>query len=334
MKRAFVLMVLPALLVALAVAQTPGASSNPDQTIKGCLGGSDGNYTLAEDNTGHIFKITTSTVDFKQHLGHEVTLIGHRTSTASSAAADSSFTITELNIISDHCAVVAAAPTATVTTPAETAVTLAAAAEVPVVTTSSTVPETAISLDGTAALPVPAVSTPEKTAVTPNAADAPPAETAITPAADAAAATAAVETPWDKPAAESADRTLPVHSRRRPATSAAVATPPAVTASTSSETASTPAATSPVPPASTPSDTAGAQDASAATPIVPAKRGALWLLITLAVLVIAIGTLVPFLSRWRKRKMLERPGAPNLSLTREASSDQAKSDPQEPRKAA
>jgi hypothetical protein len=57
-------------------------------------------------------------------------------------------------------------------------------------------------------------------------------------------------------------------------------------------------------------------------------------LIAFAVLVIVIGTMVPFLSRWRKRKSLERTGAPNLSFTREASSDQGKSDSQEPRKAA
>jgi hypothetical protein len=57
-------------------------------------------------------------------------------------------------------------------------------------------------------------------------------------------------------------------------------------------------------------------------------------LISLGVLIIVIGILVPSLSRWRKRKSLERTDAPNLSLTREASSDQDKSDPQVPRKAA
>jgi len=57
-------------------------------------------------------------------------------------------------------------------------------------------------------------------------------------------------------------------------------------------------------------------------------------LIAFAVLVIVIGILTPSLSRWRKRKSLARTGAPNLSLTREASSDQSKSDPQGPRKVA
>jgi len=89
MKRAFLLIVVPALLVALGFSQTPTPSVNTDQTnIKGCLGGSDGNYTVAEDNTGHTFKITTSGVDLKQYLGHDVTLIGQRATGATSAAAD------------------------------------------------------------------------------------------------------------------------------------------------------------------------------------------------------------------------------------------------------
>ena len=102
MKRVFLLVVVPALLVALGFAQTPAASVNTDQTIKGCLGGSDGNYTVVEDGTGHIFKISAASVDFKQHLGHDVTLIGHKASGASSAAVDNSYVVTELNMISEH----------------------------------------------------------------------------------------------------------------------------------------------------------------------------------------------------------------------------------------
>jgi hypothetical protein len=50
-------------------------------------------------------------------------------------------------------------------------------------------------------------------------------------------------------------------------------------------------------------------------------------MILLAVLVIALATIAPFLFRWRKRKMLERTGSPNLSLTHEASSDRDKPEP-------
>ena len=77
MKKVFLLIVVPALLVALGFAQTPAASINSDQTsIKGCLGGTDGNYTVVEDNTGRTFKITTSSVNLKPHVGHEMNLTG------------------------------------------------------------------------------------------------------------------------------------------------------------------------------------------------------------------------------------------------------------------
>jgi len=321
MKRVFLLIVVPALLAALGFAQTPAASINTDQTIKGCLAGSDGNYTVMEDNTGHIFKITTDSVDFKQHLGHDVTLIGHRTSGASSAAADNSFAVTELNMISEHCAAVAAAPTATVTTPAETTVTPDAAAGAPVAATSSTVAETAITPAVDAAAPVePVAPLAER-----------PAETASAPVVDPVAPAAIVSTPT----AAAADPTrLPATSRKLSAPPDAAATTTAVIASTSSETAITPdaVATTPAAPASTSSEAASTPDAIATTPAAPARHGALFLLILLAVLVIVIGTLVPFLGRWRKRKMLERTGAQNLSFTREASSDQDK--PEQPRKAA
>ena len=309
MKRAFLLIVVPALLVALGFAQTPAASINTDQSnIKGCLGGSDGNYTVVEDGTGHIFKITTNSVDFKQHLGHDVTLIGHRASGASSAAADNSFAVTELNMISEHCAAAAAAPTATVSTPSETTVTPDAAATAPAATIS-TLPETAVIPAADAASPAATVSTPTETAVTPAAVAAPPAETAVTPPADAAAPVATVTTPSETVSTPAA------RPQRLSKTPAAVATTPAVTASSSSETASTPAA--------------------AATPPAATSRGwSVSFLIAFAVLVIFLGTMVPVFSRWRKRKVLERTGAQNLSFTREASSDQGKSDQPGPRKAA
>jgi hypothetical protein len=347
MKRVFLLVVVPALLVALGFAQTPAASVNTDQTIKGCLGGSDGTYTVVEDGTGHIFKISAASVDFKQHLGHDVTLIGHKASGASSAAVDNSFVVTELNMISEHCAVAAAAPIAATGTRAETIATpdAAAAAAGTIITPA----ETSVTPAADPASPAATVNTPAETAVVPDvaatpsagtaviaeAAVTPPSETTVTPAASAPAA--AASTPWDKPAADTADPTrLPDRSRRRSATPDATAITPPVTDNTPAETASAPdaAAASPAVTPSTPSATAGIPDAAATTPAVPARRGALGLLIALAVLVIVIGTLVPFISRWRKQKSLERTGAPNLSFTREASSDEVKSDQPAPRKAA
>ena len=130
MKRVFLLMVVSGLLVTLGLAQTPDAGSNTDQAnVKGCLGGSDGNYTVAEDGTRQVLKITSSSVDLKPHLGHDVNLIGHKASgAASSGAADNSFAVTELNMISDHCAAAAVAPVATASPSSETVIPPAAAA--------------------------------------------------------------------------------------------------------------------------------------------------------------------------------------------------------------
>ena len=331
MKRALLLMVVPALLVALGFAQTPAASINADQTnIKGCLGGSDGNYTVVQDNTGQIFKITTSGVDLKSHLGHDVTLIGHKAS-----AADNSFAVTELNMISEHCAAAAAAPVAAVTTPSETASTPAEAAAGPT-TTTSTLAQTSVTPAAASAAPAATVTTPADTAVAPASAATPPAEsvvapaaatpaeeTAVTPAAAAAAPAMTVSTPSETASAP-AERP-----RRMSATAAAATAAPAVTASTSSETVSPPAAgtTTAAAAASTP---AAAEPPPAAT----GKSWASWLLIPFAVLVIVLGTMVPVLSRWRKRKLLEQTGAQNLSFNREESSDKNKSDQAGPRKAA
>ena len=47
MNRVFLVMVVSALLVTFGLAQTPDAGSNTDPAnVKGCLGGSDGNYTV------------------------------------------------------------------------------------------------------------------------------------------------------------------------------------------------------------------------------------------------------------------------------------------------
>src|SRR5712692_6298566 len=138
MKRAFLWMVVPALLVALGFAQTPAASVKTDQTnIKGCLGGTEGHYTVVEDNTGHIFKITTSSVDLKPHLGHAVNVIGKRASGLDPAAADNGFAVTEVNMISDHCAAAAAAPAAAPSAPTATVSTPSEPASAPAATTAS-----------------------------------------------------------------------------------------------------------------------------------------------------------------------------------------------------
>jgi hypothetical protein len=289
-------MVVSALLVTLGFAQTPDARSNTDQaTVNGCLGGSDGNYTVAEDGSRQILKITASSVDLTPHLGHAVKLTGHKASGAvSSGASDNSFAVTELTMISEHCAV-AVAP--------------AAAAPIVTVIPSS---ETVIATTPVSAAPNATVSTPASDATAPAVTVIPSSETVIAPAANVTQPTR-----------------LPAHPRRLSATQAEAATAPAATASPSSKAVSPPAADA-APPAATASpssETVSTASAAATTPTVTHRAGSLWLLIPFVVLAIVLGTLVPLLGRWRKRKILERTGTPNLSFTNEASFDRGKPEP-------
>jgi hypothetical protein len=346
MKKVFLLMVVSVLLVMTGFAQTPAGGSNTDQAnIKGCLGGSEGNYTVAEDGTSQILKITTSSVDLKLHLGQDVSLIGHKTSgTASSGAADNSFAVTGLTMISEHCAATAAAPAASASTPATTVS--------PTPGTTVTAPAAAAAASTPAAPASPSsatASTPAADAAVPAATASPASATASTPAMDVAVPVApvspspeTVSTPAVEaavPAANATHSTPPsVHARTRSATPTAAATAPAETVNPASDTVipTTADAATPTAPASPSSETAGTPAAAPAVPTATQKGGSLWLMISLVVLVIALTTLAPFVIRWRKRKMLERTDAPNLSLTHEVSSDEVSSDHDEPepRKAA
>src|SRR5580700_1735842 len=338
MKRVFLLMVVSGLLVTLGLAQTPDAGSNTDQAnVKGCLGGSDGNYTVAEDGTRQVLKITSSSVDLKPHLGHDVNLIGHKASgAASSGAADNSFAVTELNMISDHCAAAAVAPVATTSPSSETVIPPAAAATAPAATTSSPSSETA-------STPTADATTPAATASPSSETVSPPAPDATTPAATASPSSQIVSTPAatvspsstvSAPAADAAQPTgQSARPRRASATKTAAAASPAATASPSSDPVIPTAAdtTTPAANANASSETVSPPAAAATTPAVTHRSGSLFLLILVALLVVVLGTLVPVFGRWRKRKMLERTGTPNLSLTKEESSDRNKP---APRKAA
>ena len=368
MKTLFPVMVISALLVTFGFAQIPDAGSNTGSAnIKGCLGGSDGSYTVAEDGTRQIFKITTSSVDLKPHLGHDVALVGHKAGGAVSSGADNSFAVTELSMISEHCAGAAAVPAATVIPPSETVVAPAAAATVTASTPAADVAATAATVNPSAAT----VSIPVVDAAAPVTATAPAADTAATaatvnpsaaavsipvvdatapvtataPAADTAAAAtvnpsaAAVSVPATsavdaaaapaaaaaspssatviKPAADAVHPTrLSAHPRKPSTTQAAAATTLATTVSPSSDTV-VPTAADAVKPSATvnPSD-AVSTPVPATTAPKATHRGSLWLLVAFVVLVVLLGTLAPLLSRWRKRRMLERTGTPNLAFTK------------------
>ncbi len=326
MKRVFLLIAVSALLVTLGFAQTPDASSNTDQAnVKGCLGGSDGNYTITEDGTRQIFKITTSSVDLKPHLGHGVKLIGHKASGAvSSGAADNSFAVTELNMISEHCAAAAAAPVATVIPSSETVIApVAAAAAAPSATASTRAVDPAA--PATTASPSSAtVSAPTVDAAAPAATVSPSSAPLSTPPAIAAAPAAPVSpssATVSTPAVDAAHPTQrSAHPRKLSATQAAAATAPAATVGPAAADAATasPAAAD-AATASPSSEAVSTPAAAATTPTVTHRAGSLSLLIAFVVLVIVLGTLAPVFGRWRRRKMLERTGTPNLSFTHEAS---------------
>ena len=185
MKRVFLVMFVSALLVTLGFAQTPVAGSNTDPAnVKGCLGGSDGNFTVVEDGTGQIFKITSSTVDLKPHVGHDVKLVGHKAGGAvSSGAADNSFSVNELSMISEHCAAAAAASAATVTPSPETVIAPdPAAAAAPAAPAAPTVDPAAPAATVSAA---PATASTSPVDAAPAAAVAPPEPAVSTPAVEA-----------------------------------------------------------------------------------------------------------------------------------------------------
>jgi hypothetical protein len=338
MKRVFLVMVVSAMLVTLGFAQTPDAGSNTGPAnVKGCLGGSEGSYTVVEDGTGQIFKITTSSVDLKPHLSHDVKLIGHKaTGAVSSGAADNSFAVTELSMISEHCAAAAAAPAATVTPSPQTVIPPDAAAA----------PATASTPAVDAAAPAAPVNPPSATAsapavdaAAPTATVSPSAATVSTPAVQAAvpAATVSPSSATVSTPLEAAHAPRPsAHARKLAAAQAAAATAPDTRVSPSPADVATPAAA-----ASPSAEAVSAPEAAAPSAVTPApavthRAGSLTLLISFVVLVIVLGTMAPLIGRWRKRKMLERTGSPNLSFTNEVSTKAASSDQDkpEPRKVA
>jgi hypothetical protein len=323
MKRIFLLIVVPALLVTLGFAQTPAASGNTDQiNIKGCLGGSDDNYNVAEDDTGKIFKITTSSADLKPHVGHDVTLIGHKTDTSENSVA-----ITEVNMISEHCTTAAAAP-------AESASALPAPAAAPPAPDATAIaPSAAAPPDASAIAPAETVTTPPAPAAAPApalvATVATPAETVSAPAAapDAIVSTPA-KTASEPAAADAVRRAQPSAQHLK-----AAATP--VAAATPSEPVGTPVAdkVEPVAPDVPSPETASTPAAPAkAAPKTSAIRSAGMLVSIVVVLLLGAG--VPLFLRWRRRKLADETKGENLSFTNEAKTDPGETDTTGGRKAA
>jgi len=68
-----------------ASTETSSSNANPG-SVQGCLGGSEGNFTLTQDSTGTIFKLVGSNDKLKQHVGHEVAVSGQVSGDAGSGA--------------------------------------------------------------------------------------------------------------------------------------------------------------------------------------------------------------------------------------------------------
>jgi hypothetical protein len=65
---------------------TPTASSTGSQnTVEGCLSGSDGKYTLT-DKMGTAYTLTGDTSKLAEHVGHEVKITGSTSSGSASSA--------------------------------------------------------------------------------------------------------------------------------------------------------------------------------------------------------------------------------------------------------
>lgn len=287
MKRIFLLIVVPALLAAIGFAQTPAASGSSDQiNVKGCLGGSEGNYTVAEDNTGTIFKITTSSSDLKAYVGQDVNLTGHKAGTA----AENSLAVTEMNMISEHCTGAAAAP----------AVAPAAAVSTP---------------SDTLGTPPPAAA-----AAAPEATVSAPADTKSI--AVAAAPSATVSSPVEPASAPAAP--VPVH-RAHPAARPQKPAAPAAAAAAPPEPASKPVPVADAPAAQVDSPREAADAPPPAAPVVaprPAStRSTLMLGSIVVVVLLLVGGGVPLYNRWRKRNLQEQTRGQNLSFTHSAKSD-------------
>jgi hypothetical protein len=89
MKKLFLFTVLGLLCASFGWAQQQAdqssASSVQVGTVRGCLSGSDGNYTLAQDSSGKMFRLVGNDDQLKGRIGQEVLVTGQLTAGASAA---------------------------------------------------------------------------------------------------------------------------------------------------------------------------------------------------------------------------------------------------------
>jgi LPXTG-motif cell wall-anchored protein len=100
------------LALGIAVAQQPAATDTSSQTaqqksIRGCLGGSEGSFTLL-DESGITYKLQGLADDkLKEHVGHTVEISGSVSSGAASsttgAGAEQTLMVSDIRMISEKC---------------------------------------------------------------------------------------------------------------------------------------------------------------------------------------------------------------------------------------
>ncbi len=67
--------------------QATAESAGGQQMIKGCLSGSDGSYTLT-DNNGQSYRLTGDTAKLSDHVGHEMKVTGNVSSASASTSGE------------------------------------------------------------------------------------------------------------------------------------------------------------------------------------------------------------------------------------------------------
>jgi LPXTG-motif cell wall-anchored protein len=196
MKNLLLPIVIVALLVTLGFGQTPAPIPTADlASVNGCLSGSEGNYAVAEDGTTQTFKITSSAVDLKPHVGHDIAVTGAKTMATSSGPSDNSVAVTAVSMLSEHCASATASTSpATDSTPV--------AAETVLSTTTSTPAVVAATPAATGA--------PATTETTPVAAATPPAVVDPAPTPVATTTIASTNTPEDRKQLPNTSTSLPM----------------------------------------------------------------------------------------------------------------------------
>jgi len=112
MKKTLTLTAILLLVMAVGVAQdtaTSAGTQSSEQSIRGCLSGSEGNFTLTADG-GQTFKLSGDDAKLKEHVGHMVEIKGMPEQASSDASAASSgssaasnFAVNDVQMIAETC---------------------------------------------------------------------------------------------------------------------------------------------------------------------------------------------------------------------------------------